>query len=81
METVTFTDFRKKASDFITKVEQGKTLVVLRRGKPVAEIIPFSEETRHVPSWKSPRIKLQMQGRDLSSAILEERGEDNEAAH
>lgn len=75
METVTFTDFRKKASDFITKVEQGKTLVVLRRGKPVAEIIPFSEETRRVPSWKNPGIKLQMHGCDLSSAILEERAE------
>lgn len=75
MKTITFTDFRKKASDFITKVEQGETLVLLRRGKPVAEIIPFSDESRRVPSWKKPGIRLQMHGGDLSSAIVEDREE------
>ncbi|WP_448874667.1 type II toxin-antitoxin system Phd/YefM family antitoxin [Desulfobulbus propionicus] len=73
MKTVTFTDFRKNASDFITEVEHGQTLVVLRRGKPVAEIIPFSEKIRREPSWKQPRTRLQLQGVDLSSAIIEER--------
>ncbi|MFP4453642.1 MAG: type II toxin-antitoxin system Phd/YefM family antitoxin, partial [Desulfobacterales bacterium] len=41
MRTVTFTDFRKRASGFITEVEHGETLILLRRGKPVAEITPF----------------------------------------
>jgi prevent-host-death family protein len=44
MKTVRFTDFRKRASDLITEVEHGESLVLLRRGKPVAEIIPFSDE-------------------------------------
>ena len=39
MKTITFTDFRKRASGFITEVEHGETLILLRRGKPVAEII------------------------------------------
>jgi prevent-host-death family protein len=73
MKTISFTDFRKRASDFITEVEHGETLVVLRRGKPVAEVIPFSDEVRRTPSWKKSRIRLQIQGIDLSSAILEER--------
>jgi prevent-host-death family protein len=65
MKTIAFTDFRKKASGFITEVEHGETLVLLRRGKPIAEIIPFSDRPQRTPSW--------IQGRDLSSAILEER--------
>ena len=73
MKTITFTDFRKKASAFITEVEHGETLVLLRRGKPVAEVIPFSDDVRRTPSWKKPGIRLQIQGSDLSSAILEER--------
>ena len=73
MKTITCTDFRKKASDFITEVEHGETIVVLRRGKPVAEIIPFSDEVRRTPSWKQSGISLQLQGSDLSSAILAER--------
>ena len=41
MKTISFTDFRKEASGFIAEVEHGETLTLLRRGKPVAEIVPF----------------------------------------
>lgn len=73
MKTITFTDFRKKASGFITEVEHGETIILLRRGKPIAEIIPFTGRPPRTPSWKQPGICLQMKGSDLSSAILEER--------
>jgi prevent-host-death family protein len=73
MKTVTFTDFREKASIFLTEVEHGESIVLLRRGKPIAEVIPFSDRARQTPSWKRPGISLQIQGSDLSSAILEER--------
>ena len=73
MKTITFTDFRKKASSFITEVEHGETIVLLRRGIPIAEVIPFSDRSQKTPSWKRQGICLQIQGSDLSSAILEER--------
>jgi prevent-host-death family protein len=73
MKTVPFTDFRKNASGFINEVEHGETIVLIRRGKPVAEIIPFSNRLRKIPAWKQPGIRLQIQGSDLSSTILEER--------
>ena len=73
MKTITFTDFRKNASGFITEVEHGETLVLLRRGKPVAEIVPFSDRSHSIPAWKQPTIRLRKKGSDLSSAILEER--------
>jgi prevent-host-death family protein len=73
MKTITFTDFRKRASGFITEVEHGETLVLLRRGRPVAEIVPFSDGAQNRPAWKQPGIRLRTRGSDLSSAILEER--------
>ena len=73
MKTITFTDFRKKASGFITEVEHGETLILLRRGRPVAEIVPFSDRAHSLPAWKQPTIRLRTSGSDLSSAILEER--------
>ena len=73
MKTISFTDFRKKASGFIAVVEHGETLILLRRGKPVAEIIPFSDRLQRTPAWKKPGIRLKLQGSDLSSAILEDR--------
>ncbi len=72
MRTVAFTDFRKRASGFITEVEHGETIVLMRRGRPVAEVIPYSDKFR-TPSWKQPGIRLQIPGSDLSSAIIEER--------
>jgi prevent-host-death family protein len=76
MKMITFTSFRKKASDFITQVEHGETLVLLRRGRPVAEVIPFSERAMGLPSWKQPGIRLRTRGGDLSSAILEKREDE-----
>lgn len=76
MKTITFTDFRKRASGFITEVEHGEILILLRRGKPVAEIIPFSDKSRRTPSWQQPGIRLRIRGSDLSSAILDERKKD-----
>ncbi|MBI4596189.1 MAG: type II toxin-antitoxin system Phd/YefM family antitoxin [Candidatus Tectomicrobia bacterium] len=76
MKTITFTDFRKNASGFISEVEHGETLILLGRGKPVAEVIPFSDKVRRTPSWKKPVVRLQIQGSNLSSAILEEREAD-----
>ena len=73
MKTISFTDFRKKASGFIDEVEHGETLVLLRRGRPVAEVIPFTDKVQRIPSWKKPGIRLKMKGGDLSSAILEDR--------
>jgi prevent-host-death family protein len=75
MKTLLFTDFRKNASGYITEVEHGETLVLLRRGKPVAEVIPFSDDISKIPSWKRPGIRLQISGNDLSSAILDDREE------
>lgn len=73
MKTLSFTDFRNNASGFITEVEHGESITLLRRGKPIAEIIPFSGRSLQSPSWKQPGIRLQIQGKDLSSAILADR--------
>ena len=73
MKTITFTDFRKGASGFITEVEHGETIILLRRGKPIAEIIPFSGGPQRTPAWQKSGMHLQIHGSDLSSAILEER--------
>jgi len=73
MKTVAFTDFRKNASSFIAEVEQGETIVLLRRGKPVAEVSPFADTCSVSPAWKKTRTPLRLPGGDLSSAILSER--------
>ena len=75
MKRVTFTEFRKRASGFLTEVENGETLLVLRHGKAIAEITPANHDEHSNPLWKSPRLKLSMKGSSLSEMILREREE------
>lgn len=76
MRTITFTEFRKQASHLLTEVEQGESFVIIRHGKPIAEITSYSEPAKRVPSWKRAGLRLQLEGLELSSAILIERDEE-----
>ena len=73
MKTVTFTEFRNNASVLFSDVENGQVLIVLRHGRPVAEIGPVHNAKKRVPSWKRPGLRLSIGGQDLAAAILEDR--------
>ena len=73
MRTVTSTEFRSHASGMLTEVEHGETIVVLRHGRPIAEVSPVERQKRSQPSWKRPALRLSTKGAALSSAILEDR--------
>ena len=73
MKTVTFTQFRQHASELLSEVERGATIVVFRHGKPIAEVSPPPQQRGECPSWKRPGLRLTAKGADLSAAILEER--------
>ena len=72
MKTVTFTEFRKNASALFTDVEHGEVLVVIRHGKPIAEVSPVTSP-HSLPVWKQPALRLSSKGAGLSDAIREER--------
>jgi len=77
MKAVSFTEFRAHAAAFLAAVERGETVVLLRHGKPIAEIHPPSGTLGGQPSWKRAGPRLVTQGAGLSAAILEERGRED----
>jgi len=72
MKTVTFTEFRRNASEVLDLVEKGESIRVLRHGKAIARIIP-AEMREAKPAWKRPGLRLVTAGASLSRAVLEER--------
>ena len=70
MKTIGFTEFRNHASDLLTAVERGETLLVVRHGRPIAEISPVAVKQ---PSWKRPALRLATTGAGLAAAVIEER--------
>ena len=70
MKTISFTEFRAHASDLLTAVENGETLLVVRHGRPIAEVSPA---TSPQPSWKRPALRLTTKGAGLAAAIMKDR--------
>lgn len=70
MKTINFTEFRNHASDMMNEVERGETLLVVRHGRPIAEVSPATDQQ---PSWKRPALRLSIKGASLAAAIIEDR--------
>jgi len=73
---VELTEFFKNASELFSDVEQGKRFIIIRHGKPIAEVSPVSVSTKS-PAWKQPALRLASTGTDLSSASMEERSNED----
>ncbi len=76
MRTINFTEFRNNASMYLTKVENGETIRIIRHGKTIAEITPGGDNVDKLPAWKKKGLRLSVKGKHLSSAILSERKMD-----
>ncbi|MEP0861939.1 MAG: type II toxin-antitoxin system prevent-host-death family antitoxin [Ignavibacterium sp.] len=73
MRTISFTEFRNNASLLLSAVEKGEMVIVMRHGKPIAKIVPADKIEEGEKPLKKPALRLVIKGRNLSSAILEER--------
>jgi prevent-host-death family protein len=68
MRQVSLREANQNFSACIAEVESGEHLILLRRGKPVAEIIPYSAEKPLDPKREAARqrmIELMREGIDL----------------
>lgn len=70
MREATIADLRKHTREYFDSVENGEVIRILRRGRPVAEIVPVR---RDVPSWKRPVDRLVVSGLSLAEEVLRDR--------
>lgn len=72
MQFLQFTEFRNKSKEFMDAVENGQSYVIVRHGKPIANVTPFKEEI--VQGWKRPHRRIAPKGTKTSTDyIMEER--------
>ena len=76
MKSVSLTQFRANASELFTEVENGQTILVLRHGRPVAEVSPVRGRTGQQPAWQKPGLRLVATGAGLAEAIMSERRDE-----
>ncbi|MEJ5363178.1 MAG: type II toxin-antitoxin system Phd/YefM family antitoxin [Spirochaetota bacterium] len=72
MQYIKYTDFRNKSKEYIDKVEEGNDYIIVRKGKPVAKLIPFNENESQ--GWKRNIKKVTLKSKKTTlDYILNER--------
>jgi len=66
---------RTRLSFLLDEVERGGEVVILRRGKKVARLVPLFPEARVLPSLREFRADIRVKGKPLSDAVICERQE------
>ena len=65
---------KAKLSAYLSRVEQGEEVMIVRRGKPVAILKPV-EQLTPLPSMKHFRKKIRIEGLSASETIIRMREE------
>jgi antitoxin (DNA-binding transcriptional repressor) of toxin-antitoxin stability system len=60
MDYLKFTDFRNNSKKYFDQIEHGKTFIIIRKGKPVAQIIPFKNSSQ---GWKRENRKIKLKSK------------------
>jgi len=67
---------RSRFSTILSEVEEGKEIVIMRRGKAVARLVPCTVKRRTLPSLKDFRASVRITGDALSSSVVQSRTEE-----
>jgi prevent-host-death family protein len=67
---------RNKLSSLLDRVEEGAEVILLRRGKEVARLVPPSGKGRRLPSLRDFRLSIKLQGSPLSETVIQDRQEE-----
>ncbi len=66
---------RSKLSSLVDTAEQGGEVIISRRGKKVARLVPLSKK-KSLPSLKKFRASIRVTGEPLSETVLRNREDD-----
>lgn len=69
-------DARSKLSSLLDQVEDGGEVIIRRRGKEVARLVPPQGQHNLLPSLKDFRASIRISGEPLSNAVI--RGREQE---
>lgn len=64
---------RSKLSSLLKRVEKGGEVMLLRRGKKVARLVPADKTREKLPSLKEFRASIRLKGTPLSTDIIRAR--------
>ena len=76
MKSVSVRDARARMAALLNRVAAGEEIVILRRGKEVARLVPPGRRRGHLPDLTAFRASLHVKGEPISETIIAGRRED-----
>jgi prevent-host-death family protein len=67
---------RSKFSSILDQVQEGDEVIIRRRGKEIARLVPPKGEGKRLPWLKKFRAAIRIKGGSLSTAVKHGRSED-----
>ena len=69
-----FTEFRNQSKKYFEEIQEGASFIIVKKGSPVARIIPFNQ---NIQGWKRSvsRVKLKQTKKTTFDFISEERND------
>ncbi|HVR11662.1 MAG TPA: type II toxin-antitoxin system prevent-host-death family antitoxin [Thermoanaerobaculia bacterium] len=76
MRTVSIREARQKLRALLDDVAAGEEIVLVRRGKAVARLVPAGDSTQRLPSLADFRHSIQLRGTTLGEELAAVREEE-----
>jgi prevent-host-death family protein len=67
---------RARLSDLLKKAEKGEEVLLVKRGRKIARLIPFKNVQKRLPSLKEFRNSIRVKGQPLSVTVIKDRGDE-----
>ena len=67
---------RSKFSSILDQVQEGDEVIIRRRGKEIARLVPPRDEAKRLPDLKKFRATLRVKGESLSIVVKRGRTEE-----
>ena len=66
---------RAKISDLLDRIQKGEEIIIVRRGKKTARLVPIDNAAeKRLPDLSGFRHSIATRGNPLSEAVVKERG-------
>ena len=77
METVSLKEARKRLGQLVKAAERGESVVITRRGRRVARLVPEEKKVRRgLPDLTAFRASIHVKGKSLSQTVIDMRKEE-----
>ncbi len=67
---------RNKISALLDRTQKGEEVLILRRGKKVARLVPVENSKKRLPDLSDFRASIAIKGRGLGQTVIEGRNEE-----